>query len=41
MKQTLKATAAVIGMIAAVAIAGIITSHAITAAENVILFVIN
>ena len=41
MKQALKATAAIIGMAAAVAIAGIITSHAIKAAESVILFAIN
>ena len=41
MKQTLKATAAIIGIIAAVVIAGYTTSHAIKAAETVILFVIN
>ena len=41
MKQTLKAAAAILGMIAAVVITGIFTSHAIKAAENVILFVIN
>lgn len=41
MKPTLKATAAIIGMIAAVVIAGIFTSHAIKAAENALLLTIH
>lgn len=41
MKHTLKATAAILGMIAAVVIAGIFTSHAIKAAENVLLLTTN
>lgn len=37
MKQTLKATAVTLGIIAAVVIVGMITSQAIKAAESVIL----